>query len=437
MKPQFHLFLFLFCFPLFSLKAQDILPVQKNQVYMEVVGNNFPGLPFSLNYSRKIIREKMSFDVFGGIGFVHVRSERFYAQGVPYVSLNLGTMIRAKYKRNGVWGSFSGSIAKGFWDIQTATGNYPFSTAPMPIYTSHKYNFCFTGAAVCQFQWKEEKGFCRIELGLKATSGCFSKKYRDVSANNLVYPVMGVCIGGGFGTRSNTGGNEHEHGHGFVGVGVSAISLRLSDSYSSLTEEYLYKDYYLTYKLNYTYLSKGRILAFTSSLSYLPIDYTLYQGRDGRYPEPIYETYVWLGSKSTVKSKNLDISALLMVSSRMKYVNVFFAVGPAMESQLHSTSESVTYNRWQHYDSTTHYYHVDSLTTTPVQRASRGFALRTVVPEVQTGFSVRITSNIFCSVALRARFTNYFELESPLVFAGDFNLYYKIPSRTKSATPSP
>ncbi len=190
-------YLFIFLFSSFCAHAQDSLRIEKNQVYLEAFGNNFPGLPVSFNYSRKFIGDKKSFIVSSGVNYFRIRDSRFM-DGWPDVSFNAGLLFRGKYKRNAFWGSVAADFSTGYWDIATGRETNPYNGQSMLVYTEHSSNFCFTSDLVYQLQGKTENFFLRIAVGAKISSSCFSQKYRDVDRHDFFYPNVGICIGHGF-----------------------------------------------------------------------------------------------------------------------------------------------------------------------------------------------------------------------------------------------
>lgn len=207
---KLYRFIFLLCLSYlfaFNVAAQDSSAVKKNLFYFEVFGNNFPGLPLSVNYSRRIIKEKISLQPSIGVGFPRLRSSKFIF-GFPDVSLNASILARGKYKTNALWASFSGSLGYGYWDSDKGP-----------------YNFSFELGAAYQVQWSKEKFFARFSLGMKISSELFYNK-KDPEAH-LFYPSAGICLG--------RGANFH--------VAKDSPGSRKLDKVSPLTDNLVYVEF--------------------------------------------------------------------------------------------------------------------------------------------------------------------------------------------------
>jgi hypothetical protein len=200
MKNASVLFFFLIGLCLGSLKAQDSISVKKNQVYCEVLGNNFydPNSDFhpafvSLNYSRKVLLNRCSFTFSLGCGF---------AQAIGYVTINnrivkpvildfpVGVLFKPNYKRNGLWfgAFFIPSLGKIGYRINDGRNQIDYF---------HNSSWQFSPNLTYQFQSKSEKFFCRLTLSPKFLPPFFTKSI-EYGKDWTIVPWGGISIGGGW-----------------------------------------------------------------------------------------------------------------------------------------------------------------------------------------------------------------------------------------------
>jgi len=197
------IFLLFFSFAFVKSEAQkDTLHTPKtfNQVYVGVLGDNDLISIVSLNYSKKLPHGII---VFGGMGNPRKVSSNNNQPSFNSFTFDAGLLFRGKYKRNGLWGSLSASIATGKWFYVTNYYTYwtyinsVYQRVAVYNYTYHDIDFEILPAVCYQFQNKNEKLFCRITGGVKLFSSLFLNSYDDkIVDHNDFFPWIGISIGG-------------------------------------------------------------------------------------------------------------------------------------------------------------------------------------------------------------------------------------------------
>jgi hypothetical protein len=179
-------------------QADTVKPINKNQVYVELIGNNFihnsGGSIISVNYARKF-SNKIFFAGFANpssLGYNPDKSRKYA------YNFHVGILFRNNYKRNAMWMNISLALSKGAYYTVTssrrdATGRF------ITTVLYHDMNFQLFPAACYQLQSREENFVCRFTLGLKMTSALLASEYDDVGGHYLkMFPWLGISIGGGF-----------------------------------------------------------------------------------------------------------------------------------------------------------------------------------------------------------------------------------------------
>lgn len=181
----------------FNIKAQSdsmLLLKSRNQIYIELLGNNSLVSPASINYARKIQKTNLSLVLFSGIGFPRTIKETTKHDAFVSYTANLGILIRGKYKRNGLWASFSSSIATGKWFY--TTGILRDGATFYEIISYHDVAYDFLPGMTYLYQNRAEHFFLKGTAGLKLFASLFSKTYRDVNSSGAgIFPWFGISIG--------------------------------------------------------------------------------------------------------------------------------------------------------------------------------------------------------------------------------------------------
>lgn len=191
--------LLMICFSHYETRAQDSLYVKKNQIYLELLGNNFIDLNsnadaglWSINYCHKIISRKNSFMFSFGMGTLkgsRYDSVRRTAIDVTDINLPAGILWRPHYKRNGLWAgifftTLIGKISYSYFNENTYS----------EIVYTHNSSFQISPNLTYQFQTKSEHFFCRLTLSPKILPRVFfSQKFGD---GWKIFPWGGISIGG-------------------------------------------------------------------------------------------------------------------------------------------------------------------------------------------------------------------------------------------------
>ncbi len=198
MKKSFLLLYVLLCLMTNNLRAQDSLGTRKNQIYIELLGNNFaelnlssanPGL-ISINYGRKIISKNNCFIFSLGIGPVPTSVYdplKKTTVAITNVCFPAGILWRKKYKQNGFWTGlfFTGYIGTiAYMNETTNQGN------------SHNGSFQISPNLTYQFHSKSRRFFYRFSFTPKFLASNFSDKYGY--PNRILLLWGGICIGGGW-----------------------------------------------------------------------------------------------------------------------------------------------------------------------------------------------------------------------------------------------
>ncbi|CAN5258830.1 hypothetical protein BH09BAC5_BH09BAC5_27090 [soil metagenome] len=166
----------------------------RNQISIEISGNNFPACLASICYSRKVSRNEFCLIPFVGIGIYKNKFPDFgFNDNQLKYSGYGGFLFKPNSKRNGFEYGLSCAIAIGTWKYTLGVGHYGEPT----IY--HDVNFCLTPGVYYQFQNNKESFFIRPFAGLKMFSGLFSHNYRGVNSSNYkLWIWLGINFGFGW-----------------------------------------------------------------------------------------------------------------------------------------------------------------------------------------------------------------------------------------------
>ncbi len=171
----------------------DSLSVKKNQLYIELFGNNYfdpnAGLNISfisINYDRKIIFGKSGFIFSVGLG--QVRENK----STDIVYFPTGLMFKPRYTRNGLWFGmfFIPCVGKISYTV-------PYGNRGQITY-SHTTSWQLSPNLTYQYQIKSEKFFCRLSLTPKFLPPFFNKSTMEYGNKWTIVPWGGISIGGGW-----------------------------------------------------------------------------------------------------------------------------------------------------------------------------------------------------------------------------------------------
>jgi hypothetical protein len=204
-----HLLLFFFCLnclATFNVSAQDNLPIKKNRVYIEVLGNNFfdpntaDDIEFvSINYSCKIISNKYYYMLslgcapFRGTRYDSLRNTHYRATNFGFCA---GILAGRNVKRNGLLLGifFTGAMGEFVYGI-AVPGNH----GGQIINYYHRFSFQINPNIAYQLQSKSENLFFRISYSSKILASLFSERYERVFDDKFISPFwFGISIGGGW-----------------------------------------------------------------------------------------------------------------------------------------------------------------------------------------------------------------------------------------------
>ncbi|CAN5851921.1 hypothetical protein BH11BAC7_BH11BAC7_23180 [soil metagenome] len=189
----------LLCFGLIILKAlnaQDSSVIKKNQVYLELLGNNFAdpnssvdASLYSVNYCRKVIIKKNCLLFSLGVGTL--KENGYDPIGMRSTNITLfnfpaGILWRYNYKRNGLLVGVFFTAIFGEISYISAVDHYNSSYQVSP-------NLSY------QYQSRSEHFFFRVNFTPKLLAYMFSDKYSNQYGDQpRVFLWGGISIGGGW-----------------------------------------------------------------------------------------------------------------------------------------------------------------------------------------------------------------------------------------------
>lgn len=192
------IFFFFICsmLSLHALKAQDTLSIKKNQLYIELLGNNFadPNSSadasfYSINYCRKVIIKKNCLLFSLGLGTLRENgydSVHRISTNITLFNFPAGILWRYNYKRNGLLAGVFFTAIFGKISYISAVNQYNFSYQVSP-------NLSY------QFQSRSEHFFFRVNFTPKLLAYMFSDKYSNQYGDQpRVFLWGGISIGGGW-----------------------------------------------------------------------------------------------------------------------------------------------------------------------------------------------------------------------------------------------
>jgi len=195
-KMKKHFCAFLCLCPLVIMAQDSLHTIKKNQIALEVFGNNFfdinssfqPGY-FSLNYDRKFIAKRSCFIVSIGTGYM--RTKGYYhvkdkIKLLTIVDFSGGFLWRPNYKRNGFWfGVFCSNCFGKIYYLDEKDNNH-----------LHNASFQISPNLTYQFQSKSEHFFVRLSLTPKILASAFTSTY-EYGYGVKLFPFWGgISIGG-------------------------------------------------------------------------------------------------------------------------------------------------------------------------------------------------------------------------------------------------
>lgn len=179
----------------YDVCAQE-LPATHNQIWFELVGNNFldpnsnaDGGPFSIGYSCKMVYPNSAFIFSLGVGeFRGIKTDQANnTHFVTNISVPAGIYWRFHYKRYGFWPGI-------FYTSAFGPINYVISNSAPPISFDHKYSFQVIPNVMYMYQTRKEHFFIQIKYCPRILASTFSNHYGD--ERKLYLPWGGITIGG-------------------------------------------------------------------------------------------------------------------------------------------------------------------------------------------------------------------------------------------------